>query len=577
MISVAARPILLLLAIAGILRLAAATAGLPLPLASDEEVMIGGALRMLEIRNPIPTLSPILAETLYYPPLVAWTYVAAFVPVVAAQWSAIGFGSTSELALALSFAPENYWYAARAVSAVFGVGTLYVVFRLALELGFGTASAMLAAALLAFDPTHLMMSSTARHWSATVFLIWATIWMSVRVLRDGRIGDYRAAALLGGLGFGASYIGALGLCVLGAVHIARTLRAERRAAFFGRGAIETMLIAGALVAVFALAHLPAIERLLGANAILPMTQPKSVFGFADRVGFFAQAYLWSNPVLTAVGLAGLVAGIVAMPGRRAVAISGIAFVTGYLAFLYGFMPAEERYALPALPVLALAVAAWFDRVGAAAPRAVAAALLLVWPVATSLQLTRLMVAPDTRLLAKRWIEATPEARVGVGIHVPGIWFRNTPAAVSAIAAVDPGALRNRDRQIAALGDRVPPVRLPPAVAYVDLDQIGAAAWRRAEIGPVAFLRAQNWRYVALATLRDWRAPDWYPDVAACGKVVAEFANAPNAEYDLDMRRTLIFREPSWTWFGRDGFGPPVRIYDLHAASDTAACRARTGQ
>ena len=575
--SAVARPLLLLLAVAAILRLAAATAGLPLPLASDEEVMIGGALRMLEIRNPFPTLSPILAETLYYPPLVAWTYVAAFVPVVAAQWTAIGFGPTGELALALSFAPEHYWYAARAVSAVFGVATIYVVFRLARELGFGTAAALLAAALLAFDPTHLMMSATARHWSATVFLIWATIWMSLRVLRDGRTADYRAAALLGGLGFGASYIGALGLCVLAGVHLVRAARTRRWSALFNRGAVETVLVAGGLVAVFALAHLPAIERLLGVNAILPMTQPKSPAGFVDRIGFFVQAYLWSNPVLTAVGLAGLAAAVLAMPGRRALAASGIALAAVYLAFLYGFMPAEERYALPVLPILALAIAAWFDRIGNGVSRTVTAALLLVWPAVTSQQLAQLMMAPDTRLLARRWVEATPEARAGVGIHAPGIWFRNTPAAVAAVAAVDPGALRNRDRQIAALGDRPTPVRLPPAVAYVDLDQIGATAWRRAGIGPIAFLRAQGWRYAVLATLRDWRAPDWYPDIAACGTVVAEFASAPDADYDLDMRRTLIFREPSWTWFGRTGFGPSVRVYDLHAATDSAACRARTGQ
>jgi len=566
-----------LLVVATLIRLAAATAGLPLPLASDEEVMIGGALRMIELRNPVPTLSPLLAETLYYPPLVAWLYAAAIVPVAAALWMSNGFVSLADMALALSFSPEFYWYAARTVSVAFGVATVAVVFGIGREIRFGTPAALFAATLVAVDPTHLMMSATARHWSATVFFICATTLFSLRVLRDGRLADYRWAALLGGLGFGASYIGGLGLGALLAAHVARAIRMRRPFGLVDRAAVETLVIAGALVAVFALAHIPAIERLVGAKAILPVSQPKTIEGFFANAWFFLRAYLWSNPVLAAGGLAALVATLACWRERRAIAVCALVFVLCYAAFLYVFMPKEERYALPQVPILALALAALLGQIANPRALAVSAAVLLAYPAACAIQLTLLMAAPDTRLAARRWVEAVPEARAGVGIHAPGIWFRNTPGAVAAIAAVDPGALRNRDRQIAALGDRTTPVRLPPPVAYVDLDQINAAAWRKAGIGPVAFLRAQGWRYAVLATLRDWRAPDWYPDFTACGTVVAEFASAPDADYDLDMRRTLIFREPSWTWFGRSGFGPPVRIYDLHAASDAAVCRSRTGQ
>lgn len=573
----AIRAITILLLAAASIRFAAAIAGLPLPLASDEEVMIGGALRMIELRNPIPTLSPLLAETLYYPPLVAWIYAAAIVPVAAAIWISNGFISLADMALALSFSPELYWYAARAVSAAFGVATVAVVFRIGRELGFTMPAALAAAALVAVDPTHLMMSATARHWSATVFFICATILFSFRVLRKGRLADYRWAAVLGSLGFGASYIGGLGLAALAATHMVRAVRMRRFSGLVDRAALETFVIAGTLVAIFALANLPAIERLVGAKAILPVSQPKSLDGFVANAWFFLRAYLWSNPVLAAGGLGSLVAILLFWRERRLVAVCGIAFLLCYAAFLYVFMPQEERYALPQVPILALALAAWIDRVASPRSASVAAAALLAYPAACAIQLAILMIAPDTRLAARRWIETDPVARAGVGIHIPGVWFRNTPDAVAAAAAVDAGALRNRDRQVAALGTRPAPVRLPTPVAYVDLDQVRAEAWHAADSNPLAFLRARGWRYAALAELRDWSAPGWYADIQACGTLVASFENAPDAKYDLDMRRTLILREPAWTWFGRGGFGPPVRIYDLQTASDDAACRARTGQ
>jgi hypothetical protein len=569
---------LLLAAAAILLRLVAATNGLPLPLASDEEVMLGGALRILETRNPIPTLSPILAETLYYPPLLAWLYAATTVPVAAYLWWTTGFGSVADLGLALSFAPETYWYAARATSVAFGVGAVFVVYRLARELGLGTSAALVAAALVAFDPTHLMMGATARHWAATFFFLWATHWMALRVFDRGRLADYRWAALFGALGFGTSYIGALGLIALAVAHLARAVRARRAAALFDRAALETILIAGVLTALFALAHLPAITRLVGGGAILPLATPKSFAGFAENLWFYTRAYLWSNPVLVVGGLAALGAALSVFRGRRGVVAFGVGFGIFYMVFLYRLMPTEERYALPVVGLLALGLACIVDRIEATRLRGVVLGLVLVYPLASSAQLVRLMAAPDTRLQAKRWIEANVAAPDGVGIHMPGVWFRNTAEAVAAIAQIDPGALRNRDRQIAALGARTPAFSLPPAIAYVDLDQIKPETWAKAGSDPVSFMRAQGWRTVAIGTLRSWVPPAWYARLEQCARLVVAFEGSPpTAPSELDMRRTLIFREGSWTWFARDSFGPRVEIWTLQAAAEApGACGEESG-
>ena len=65
--------------------------GAPFPLVSDEESMIGGALRMLELRTLIPALEPEAFKILMYPPLIPYLYLMLITPFVFLLYIFSGF------------------------------------------------------------------------------------------------------------------------------------------------------------------------------------------------------------------------------------------------------------------------------------------------------------------------------------------------------------------------------------------------------------------------------------------------------------------------------------------------------
>src|SRR5690242_10046940 len=65
--------------------------GQPFWLANDELPLVGGALRMLELRNPIPSLNPGPMSILYYPPGLPWLYLVVWSPVLLVEWILSGF------------------------------------------------------------------------------------------------------------------------------------------------------------------------------------------------------------------------------------------------------------------------------------------------------------------------------------------------------------------------------------------------------------------------------------------------------------------------------------------------------
>ncbi|HNX68469.1 MAG TPA: glycosyltransferase family 87 protein [Candidatus Omnitrophota bacterium] len=158
----------------------------------------------------------------------------------------------------------------------------------------------------------------------------------------------------------------------------------------------------------------------------------------------------------AIGLAGAVLGGVRMAfSRKPVAEAMVLFVAGYFLVLVKWGQPYDRYVLPLIPFLCIALA---DMVGAinrrltpgadlgergtkggrlegVRPLLFAGLIVLVAfpPLAKILMWDRLMARPDTRTLAKEWIERNIPGGSAVAIdqefHVPRLAF--TPAQLEA--------------------------------------------------------------------------------------------------------------------------------------------------
>lgn len=554
-----------ILALATAVRLLGVGYGLPHPLVSDEEVLIGGALRMAQTGQFIPTLDPLVAHQLYYPVGLPYLYLAVFAPVVAVVYAGAGFPGLASVPLLLADNLATLFLVARLTSVAMAVATVWVVYRLAMHLFGGPAAGLVAAALMAFSWFHVVLAQVARHWSATVLLIWLAVLVGVVYFERPSRRRAIAAALVSAAGFAVSFIGIFGYAGFVLAHLAR----------FGRRALDrtllySMAVLAAGVVLTAVLHLPAISRLVGADPLLPVDDPKSVAGFLDVSWFYLRNLWYAEPVLLVGGLAGA---FVAWPGRPRIVPLLLAAVVGYLAFLYLFMPQEDRYILPALPALALLAGAGAGVLMRAGRRpgswragvvalVVMASAFAGWNAYT---MARLMGAVDSRELAVAWIE------------------RNLPAEAALVVAMNPvkvTASRQGLRDQAVLDpetlDLVDRLRLDGAAGATRTGEFRAVHLNRLpderlSDGQVETLvdglRGAGYRYFVVVR-RYGREPDdlWRTVTRLC-RPLAQFDPAAGAGgvYPPDLRTTtLVHDEPVWRYSRLERLGPHVAIYDLGA-------------
>ncbi len=437
-------PVLLAAALA--VRLWGIDYGLPFFLVSDEEVMLGGAMRMYELGILVPALHAPEMSILYYPVGLPYLYALLIAPVTAVL--AVAHGLPDMGTLKLLVLDNLGWIsgAARLSSVLFAGGTIIVIYRLGATLTTSPAAGAMAAALIGADYMHAMLSHVARHWSATVFIIWLTAWLAYRYFQRPSAGLAAAIGLLGGYGFGVSYIGALGCGFAAVAHLRLSLDGRQR--FFSRPLFAMIAGFAAIALLLTLLYPEPMFRLL--FGVLPITAPKTFAGWIDSVMFYVRALWWSNPPLLLLAAAGLV--VTGVRRRWWILGGGLAGVVGYTLFLYKFMPIEDRYILPLSPLLALSgglafaeLHARLPRRGAMAVTTVVVAVVLAYPAAISARAAQLMARTDTRQMAMDWLMKSIDPTERVLIVSTASRLEPTLAAIDEQVALEAGSLKAVDR------------------------------------------------------------------------------------------------------------------------------------
>lgn len=554
-----------LLALATVLRLVGIGYGLPFPLVSDEEVLIGGALRMAETGEVIPSLGTEVARILYYPVLLPWLYLVLAVPVLGTAWVFDGFPGGAGLEWTVFESLGAVFLVARLSSLAFSVATVALVALIARRL-FGTRIAGIAAGLLmATSWFSVALGHVARHWSATVFFIWLAAWLAVRY--HNRASPRRAflIGLASGLGFGTSYIGAVGLGAGLAVHL---LRYRRR--LLNRNLAWMLGPVVLSVVVFSAVHWGAVTRLIGIDdPILPTDQSKSLADFLSMAGYYATVVWWAEPVLLAGGLIGLLLIL-----RRHAGLAGLLLLgaLGWLAVLYLMMPWEDRYIMPALPILAIAAgggaATLADRlpVSLLKPALVAGVLVLLYPLATSGWFSLLMASTDTRVQAAAWLEENLADGAAVVIDLDPV---TVPATLDGLLDQELYAPGRLDARMRLARDSGWPGDIEDRLRAVHVNRVTGEAIA-GDAGRALFetLRAAGYGIFAIALREDGTPPtglqravlDDYRE-RVLFLTAASDSNAPPAP---DLRTTILVDGPVWRLFALDRLGRSVVIGEVGA-------------
>lgn len=563
------RTLLAILVGAFVLRLWGVGYGLPFPLVSDEEVMIGGAMRMLELRSVLPVLHPDQMAILYYPVVLPYLYMVVFTPFLGILYLANGMPPLSDFAPHIFANIGTIFLLARLTSVVMATLTVYVVYRIGLLMFRRQAIALAAAALMATDFFSVFLGHFARHWSATVLTIWLTVWLACLIRQRGERKHYIWAGLVAAIGFGVSYIGCLGIVAAGIAHIARNglNRLFVAPAWWMAGIF--LLVAGLFAAVYP----QPIIRLIAPQGILPIEESKTLPGLIEAAWFYGRTLFYANPVLTVGFAAGLVAAVA--DGRYWLAIAAAASAAATVVFLYGFMPLEDRYIMPLVPLMALmtgyAAVRLVDRVAGTAMRpfvATGLAALVVFPAAVSAQAAFMLSRNDTRELAKAWVDnnLAPGTRVAVAMN--SVKLRATLAALAEQRDLDPGSLKAADRARLKAGKAVSSNKKTYHALHLDqMSRFGTIDVKSADV--LAALEQRGYRYL----IADYKNPDEITPLHAAarqfGKRLVRITPGEDDDQPPFLRSTLLVTRPMSHLFAYDRFGPVVEIFRLNGGDSPA--------
>jgi 4-amino-4-deoxy-L-arabinose transferase-like glycosyltransferase len=334
--------LVLALLAAALLRFWALAQGISFNLGVDEPEIMERAVRMMKTGD----LNPHFFD---YPTL--YMYVQALVAVARFLFGAMD-GQWASLAQART---EDFYLWGRAVTAILGTATVWIVYRIGMR--WSGRTALLGAALLAVMPMHVRESHYVLTDVPATFLVMLTCLLSLRAHERATLVAFVAAGAAAGLAAATKYNGALAVLMpLLACAMTPSLRPSRALAILATigGMLGTFLLA----APYTFLDLP---HFLNQFARLS-SEYKSPAITSEPVWVIYLKHLrialeWPGSILVLLGMITGLVRVVAGPDRlKWVLVT--AFPLVYFKFLSGQNIIYGRYLLPLIPFLSLLAAAF---------------------------------------------------------------------------------------------------------------------------------------------------------------------------------------------------------------------------
>jgi 4-amino-4-deoxy-L-arabinose transferase-like glycosyltransferase len=334
--------LVLALVAAALLRFWALSQGIGFNLGVDEPEIMERAVRMMKTGD----LNPHFFD---YPTL--YMYVQALVAVARFLFGAME-GKWASLAQAHT---EDFYLWGRAVTAILGTATVYVVYRIGMR--WSGRTALLGAALLAVMPMHVRESHYVLTDVPATFLVMLTCLLSLRAHERATVTAFAAAGAAAGLAGATKYNGALSLLLpLVACAMTPSLRPSRAVAVLAT--IGGMLAAFLIAAPYTFLDLPhflnQFARLTSEYKAPAITNEPIWIVYLKHLRI---ALEWPGSILVLVGVIGGMARVVVGPDRLKWLLV-TTFPLVYFKFIAGQNIIYARYLLPLIPFLSLLAAAF---------------------------------------------------------------------------------------------------------------------------------------------------------------------------------------------------------------------------
>ncbi len=425
-----ARIVALIVALALLVRLAPVDHGAPRGYVPDGHI-VRNALGMAQEKDPVPPI----AKYSTYPYLVPYVLLPVYGAQYVAGRATGAWSGSGEFAMRAKERPSLVQIPARALMAVFGALTAWVVYQAARAAGLGVG-ALAASFLAATCLLNVQISTHERPWSALVFFGALATWRCVEYARSGA----RRELLFAGLAAGASFsCHQAGLAFLALPGLAWLFGPRG----WSGGELRARLLDGVVcVALFALVALlvghpyrlrygatPA-ESIIGGGQSGTLSlgaQPLRLGVSFESAQRLSVCFFGYDPALVLLGLAGL---WIALRRRELCVAACGAVVIGLFAL---FNPSDHvRYLLPAALLLALCGGALVEQLWPSKPLRAVSVVLMVLALAQAVRFDLVLRAEDTRNEFERTLAALPATSV-IAIDHYGPTPERSRAALERIA------------------------------------------------------------------------------------------------------------------------------------------------
>jgi 4-amino-4-deoxy-L-arabinose transferase-like glycosyltransferase len=332
----------LALVTAALLRFWALSQGIGFNPGTDEPEVMERAVRMIKTGDFNPHFFD-------YPGL--YMYVEAAVSVLRFMTGAMQ-GKWASLAHAPT---EDFYLWARAMTALLGTATVWVVYRAALR--WGPQTALVAAVLIAVMPLHVRESHYVLTDVPMTFVVMVTFLLSLRAHERATLGAFAVAGATAGLAGALKYNGVLAVAM---PLIACAMTPQLR----GRRITGLCLIVGAMIVAFlaaapyTLLDLPTFlnqfARLSSEYRRPPATTEPIWLVYLKHLRL---ALGWPGSLMVVAGLA-IGGWRIATDRNRLRWVLAVVFPLLYFCFVSRQTIVFARYLLPLVPFLSLLAAAW---------------------------------------------------------------------------------------------------------------------------------------------------------------------------------------------------------------------------
>ncbi len=552
--------IISILILAFILRVLGINYGLPNFFIGDEQALIGGSLKMIELKTLIPSLHPEEFRLLYYPPFVSYLYLLFFIPIILIKYIFINNFGLLKINLILN--PGSFILMARFLSVLFSTATIYIIYLLSKKI-FNKKTAIFSSLFLAFSFLHIQLSHMARHWVYDLFFCYLIILFSFYLDKKR---NYFFIGLLAGLAFGTNYLSMISLIIPIIIHFFQSISFSKKiypvkspqsgelakGELFNRVKDKSLWIMIftflAIAILFIFLNSPAFFRIsVGEKSGLILS--KSITSYLLSFPYYFKVLLKLETVLLITFLIG--SAILFFKNKKIFSAIFL-FIFFYISILYLFFHHEPRYILLILPMFCLLGGFGLSFITEKLNKkclVLLAFVIFFYPFILGLKYDFLLLKKDNRVLAKEWVENNLNSKDKIASYWESIKLIPSKEAIEEQEKLDPRGLRSLENNLLSLDNRLYP---SPSFYVLPLHFINATKISDLEV----YLKENNYQYFLIDYWQKEELSERQKEVINKSELIKMFGE--NNPMDLNGN----FSDSLFHIFYLKRLGPIVEIYKL---------------